>query len=305
MMVLYFSLECFIEPWGSNEMITIDGADLIRYAGMIQRKIDENMPYQYDDVGLMIHCDSEKPFAEKVRKAYPGVEEQDGTLVGTVTIETETPLSDNDISDLKSFLCDIFENEWGQELREEAIETECGKLYIGFQGADSKIENRLLDSRRRKSEIRMRLKRESANTKIRSFVERNKRFPSAREWTEANNLPCAGTIKRLFGVTPKEYLQNIFEDEYLCPQRNKWDAGEILAAFDIFIEKNSRFPKTSDMISDSQLPAPATIQRIMCMSPEELCDIRYPEFREKRMRAALTRFSEKHGYILSAKKPAS
>ncbi|MCM1530530.1 MAG: DUF6329 domain-containing protein [Alistipes sp.] len=83
--------------------------------------------------GLMVYFDNNPAVSEKVFSAIPSVKEIDGELMGVFECRITDKLTDNELTDLKSYLSGQASDGWGEGLEQHPIKTaDYGEIYVSF-----------------------------------------------------------------------------------------------------------------------------------------------------------------------------
>lgn len=136
---LYFPISgCIVYPgWDDDyddydDIPRIYGKELLKYKEQISKQINMYTMPEERKRGIMYWYHGDSSISEKVTSAFFDIDEKDGALVGVVRCEVVSPLSQNEIDDLKSYVSGQASDGWGEGFEQHEIQTTEGDLYVSF-----------------------------------------------------------------------------------------------------------------------------------------------------------------------------
>lgn len=144
------------DEWGNmGETPTVlDGRDLMQYASAIQERVAGEGWYHEGGRGLAMYLNNQL-LKQRVASMFPGIEEVDGCLYGTMTVVSRGDLIPQEMEAVIAEWSGQASDGWGEGFEQREIRTEEGELYVSFwqSGESFEIlpEDALLDRLRESS----------------------------------------------------------------------------------------------------------------------------------------------------------
>jgi|GEM_PF-3284566 len=130
---------------------------------------------------------------------------------------------------------------------------------------------------------------------LRQYVDLHGRLPLHSEFGPNSNLPSVRLFEQLVGMTIAEYKKAVYpklveQAEAMRKERigaghkardDAWSKEKAITAVERFVEKHHRMPTNAEMSPDNNLPANATFQSLVGISPREYGMQRHPDLLEQ------------------------
>ena len=118
------------DSYNEYEGIPHTGEELTGYRDIIRDAIHEDVKDFYGD--LMRYYREDDSVRRKVVRAVPNVDEVNGELVGSLWVDTDAPLTDEEQAKFCSYISGQYSDGWGEGFEQREIDVGDGKLCVHF-----------------------------------------------------------------------------------------------------------------------------------------------------------------------------
>ena len=129
------------DQWGNmgETPSVLDGRDLMQYASAIQERIDEEDWSHEGDRGLAVYLDNQL-LKQRVVSMFPGIEEVNGCLYGTMTVVSRGGLLPQELGTVMESWSGQASDGWGEGFEQREFQEEGGILYVRFWQPEDSFE---------------------------------------------------------------------------------------------------------------------------------------------------------------------
>ena len=122
------------DDYSEYEGIPYTGKELTDYRNVIRDAIYEDVKDFYGD--LMRYYREDDSVRRKVVRAVPTVDEVNGELVGSLWVDTDAPLTDEEQAKFCSYISGQYSDGWGEGFEQRDIRVDDGTLAVHFWQED-------------------------------------------------------------------------------------------------------------------------------------------------------------------------
>ena len=122
------------DDYSEYEGIPYTGKELTGYRDVIRDAIYEDVKDFYGD--LMRYYREDDSVRRKVVRAVPTVDEVNGELVGSLWVDTDAPLTDEEQAKFCSYISGQYSDGWGEGFEQRDIRVDDGTLAVHFWQED-------------------------------------------------------------------------------------------------------------------------------------------------------------------------
>ena len=122
------------DDYSEYEGIPYTGKELTDYRNVIRDAIYEDVKDFYGD--LMRYYREDDSVRRKVVRAVPNVDEVNGELVGSLWVDTDAPLTDEEQAKFCSYISGQYSDGWGEGFEQRDIRVDDGTLAVHFWQED-------------------------------------------------------------------------------------------------------------------------------------------------------------------------
>lgn len=129
------------DGWGNmgETPSVLDGRDLMQYASDIQERINEEDWSHEGDRGLAVYLDNQL-LKQRVVSMFPGIEEVNGCLYGTMTVVSRGGLLPQELGTVMESWSGQASDGWGGGFEQREFQEEGGILYVRFWQPEDSFE---------------------------------------------------------------------------------------------------------------------------------------------------------------------
>lgn len=129
------------DEWGNmgETPSVLDGRDLMQYASDIQERINEEDWSHEGDRGLAVYLDNQL-LKQRVVSMFPGIEEVNGCLYGTMTVVSRGGLLPQELGTVMESWSGQASDGWGEGFEQREFQEEGGILYVRFWQPEDSFE---------------------------------------------------------------------------------------------------------------------------------------------------------------------
>lgn len=129
------------DDWGNmgETPSVLDGRDLMQYASDIQERINEEDWSHEGDWGLAVYLDNQL-LKQRVVSMFPGIEEVNGCLYGTMTVVSRGGLLPQELGTVMESWSGQASDGWGEGFEQREFQEEGGILYVRFWQPEDSFE---------------------------------------------------------------------------------------------------------------------------------------------------------------------
>ena len=129
------------DDWGNmgETPSVLDGRDLMQYASAIQERINEEDWSHEGDRGLAVYLDNQL-LKQRVVSMFPGIEEVNGCLYGTMTVVSRGGLLPQELGTVMESWSGQASDGWGEGFEQREFQEEGGILYVRFWQPEDSFE---------------------------------------------------------------------------------------------------------------------------------------------------------------------
>ena len=129
------------DDWGNmgETPSVLDGRDLMQYASAIQEQINGEDWSHEGDRGLAVYLDNQL-LKQRVVSMFPGIEEVNGCLYGTMTVVSRGGLLPQELGTVMESWSGQASDGWGEGFEQREFQEEGGILYVRFWQPEDSFE---------------------------------------------------------------------------------------------------------------------------------------------------------------------
>lgn len=129
------------DDWGNmgETPSVLDGRDLMQYASAIQERINGEDWSHEGDRGLAVYLDNQL-LKQRVVSMFPGIEEVNGCLYGTMTVVSRGGLLPQELGTVMESWSGQASDGWGEGFEQREFQEEGGILYVRFWQPEDSFE---------------------------------------------------------------------------------------------------------------------------------------------------------------------
>ena len=129
------------DEWGNmgETPSVLDGRDLMQYASAIQERINGEDWSHEGDRGLAVYLDNQL-LKQRVVSMFPGIEEVNGCLYGTMTVVSRGGLLPQELGTVMESWSGQASDGWGEGFEQREFQEEGGILYVRFWQPEDSFE---------------------------------------------------------------------------------------------------------------------------------------------------------------------